>query len=414
MSVRLLHGDCRAVLDTLPEGSVQCCVTSPPYWGLRSYLDAADPLKVHEIGSEPTVDEWVDVMVDVFRRVRRVLRDDGVLFLNLGDSYAGSGRGGEYPGSTLNGRQSNHARDARQQFTAAQKNASAEAGRRRELAGYKPKDLIGQPWLVAFALRADGWWLRQEIIWHKQNPMPESCRDRCTKAHEHIFLLTKSERYFWNFEATQEPVNGGAHARRPREYSGAKRPGFGHGYDEKPKGRYRTDEGWIDRVPAGWDTGPGSHRHKAGRYAEGEGVGQRQGPPGNPAPSRKLAEPGQGIKNNTTFEAVSAGDLRDKRNPRSVWTFPTEAFRGAHFATFPTELARRCITAGTREGDLVLDPFGGSGTVGLVADQMHRDAVLIDLDRRNLPMAQERISADAPLFAETHWVSADEPNGVPG
>lgn len=412
MSVKILHGDCREVLAALPEGSVQCCVTSPPYWGLRSYLPDDDPLKVLEIGSERTVDEWVQTMVEVFRKVRRVLRDDGTLFLNLGDSYHGGGRGGEAVGGSLNGRQTNHARDARRRhemFTAAQRNASSEAGRARPVEGLKPKDLIGQPWLVAFALRADGWWLRQELIWSKANPMPESARDRCTKSHEHIFLLSKSEKYYWDFEAMQEPVNGGAHARRPMEYSGAKRPGFGHGYDKTPKARYRT--------PAGWDTSPGDHRGLAGRYAA---VGRREGPPGNPAE--------QQVKNNASMDEALA-DVRSTRNPRSVWTasedefqqflawkaqqlvapdvwaFPTEPFKGAHFATFPQELARRCITAGTQPGDVVLDPFGGSGTVGLVADGMHRSAILIDLDRRNVPMAKDRIAGDAPLFVE---ISATE------
>jgi DNA modification methylase len=271
MTVKLLHGDCRQVLDMLPECSVQCCVSSPPYWGLRSYLPEDHPSKRLEIGSEPTVDEWVATMVDVFRRVRRVLRDDGVLFLNLGDSYHGGGRGGDSGSSTMHSPQTASSRH--QGFTASQRNASSAAGRAKSVVGLKPKDLIGQPWLAAFALRADGWWLRQELIWAKNNPMPESARDRCTKSHEHIFLLSKSANYFWNFDAVQEPVNGGAHA-------------------------------------------------------------------------------------------------------------------------------RRCITAGTREGDTVLDPFGGSGTVGLVADGMQRHAILIDIDERNLPMARDRIAGDAPLFAE--------------
>lgn len=366
MSVRIHLGDCREVLDTLPEASVQCCVTSPPYWGLRSYLPEGHPLKALEIGSEPTVDEWVSTMVDVFRRVRRVLRDDGVLFLNLGDSYANDGKWGGSTGGK-------HVKAL---------HGDSGIGRGKRVTGLKPKDLIGQPWLVAFALRADGWWLRQEIIWSKANPMPESARDRCTKSHEHIFLLSKSANYFWNFDAVQEPVSGTAHARKSIEHSNTKRPGFGHGYDATPKPRYRAEDGtWTDAP----------------------NVGRRQGPPGNPAEAggRKMATGrGHGIKNNDTFVEVTSGELRDKRNPRSVWTFPTEAFKGAHFATFPRELAQRCITAGSREGDTVLDPFGGSGTVGMVADAMHRHAVLIDLDERNVPMARQRIEGDAPLFAE--------------
>jgi DNA modification methylase len=415
MSIRLLHGDCRQVLDSLPEASVQCCVTSPPYWGLRSYLPDDDPLKALEIGSEPTVDEWVATMVDVFRRVRRVLRDDGTLFLNLGDSYAGSwgSQGRDYCGLGEGGLSA-------RAIQAGQRKRSG-TGSIPDGASYKPKDLIGQPWLVAFALRADGWWLRQEIIWSKANPMPESARDRCTKSHEHIFLLSKSAQYFWNFDAVQEPVSGTAHARRSIEGSNAKRPGFGHGYDAAPKPRYRAPDGsWSKaRTPAGWATGADrAHEELQGNFTaarrEAAAVGRRQGPPGNPAESKYGELTGQnsdglhrtkaglnrpGVKNNGAMDEALA-QQRDFRNPRSVWHFPTEPFKGAHFATFPRELAQRCIRAGTRAGDTVLDPFGGSGTVGLVADSMQRSAVLIDLDRRNLPMAHDRIAGDAPLFAE--------------
>ena len=178
MSVKMLHGDCRDVLKTLPDASVHCCITSPPYWGLRSYLPATHPDKPREIGSEPTVDEWVRVMVDVFREVRRVLRDDGTLFLNLGDSYASGGRATRDPG--------------RSALHPAQCKGMPRA---TDPEGIKPKDLIGQPWRVAFALQNDGWWLRQELIWAKKNPMPESVRDRFTKAHEHVFLLSKSARF---------------------------------------------------------------------------------------------------------------------------------------------------------------------------------------------------------------------------
>jgi len=386
MTVRILTGDCRAVLATLPDASVQCCVTSPPYWGLRSYLPDGHPLKSLEIGSEPTVDEWVTTMVDVFRSVRRVLRDDGTLFLNLGDAYV-HGTGADRGPTTTEG----------PNVPASWSNRS-QPQRIRPSAGLKTKDLIGQPWLVAFALRADGWWLRQEIIWSKANPMPESARDRCTKSHEHIFLLSKSERYFWNFDAVQEPASPNTHARMAQNIAAQKgsmranggeqavggpdaRPfkaggrrnngvGFGHGYDAQQKPR---------QVAA---------------------VGRRAGPPGNPAEGdRKLTEAGSGTKNNASFDEAMAV-MPETRNPRSVWHFPTEPFKGAHFATFPRELAQRCITAGTREGDTVLDPFGGSGTVGVVADAMQRHAVLIDLDERNVPMAQGRIEGDSPLFAD--------------
>lgn len=399
MTVRILHGDCREVLRSLPDESVHCCVTSPPYWGLRSYLPDGHPLKPLEIGSEPTLQEWVETMVQVFREVRRVLRPDGTLWLNLGDAYAGSGRGGNPAGapSGLAGKQTDHARAAKQVSDHQRLHCPTVQGA-REPDGLKPKDLMGQPWRVAFALQDDGWWLRQEIIWHKPNPMPESARDRCTKAHEHIFLLSKSERYFYDFEAMQEPVSGTANPRGPI-------------------------------TPAGWDTGPGSHRRGAGRYP-GNGVGFGHGSDkeargrarvvtgvnpkaalavtGNDGgyaegKSERMGRgPGWRVKQNESFsEAISQGVV-DTRNPRSVWTIPTHAFRGAHFATFPPELASRCITAGCPVGGTVLDPFGGSGTVGLAADRQHKHAVLIDLDERNLPMANERIAGEAPLFAEVH------------
>jgi DNA modification methylase len=429
MTVRILLGDCRDVLKTLPDASVHCCVTSPPYWGLRSYLPDDHPNKCLEIGSEPTLQEWVQTMVEVFREVRRVLRDDGTLWLNLGDAYAGSGRGGNVgnDSSGLAGRQTDHARIARSAHQVSDHQRThcptvrgsrlpagfhagiVDAGQSGRAwtappAGLKPKDMMGQPWRVAFALQDDGWWLRQEIIWAKPNPMPESARDRCTKAHEHIFLLSKSERYFYDFDAMQEPVSGGAHARNSAEAQGRKRPGFGHGYDAQPKPRYAT--------PDGWATGPGPHTAaahqveaahpkarrpgvgpKAAGAAEGDG-GYADGK------SERLGRgPGWRARQNESFSAAVT-DLVDTRNPRSVWTIPTHAFKGAHFATFPPALAERCITAGCPVGGLVLDPFGGAGTVGLAADRQHKSAVLIDLDERNLPMASDRIKGDAPLFSE--------------
>ena len=372
MTTRLLIGDVRAELPKLESGSVQMCVTSPPYWGLRSYLPDGHERKHLEIGREPTVDAWVGTMVKVFREVRRVLRDDGVLFLNLGDSYAGSWGAQSRQDSGDVGRRSLSA----DQIVAAPK--KTKTGSIPVGAPYKAKDLIGQPWLIAFALRADGWYLRQEIIWHKPAPMPESTRDRCTKAHEHIFLLSKQPRYFWNFDAIQEPVSGGAHPRLPGN---------------------RTHGKLTESLAADRD---GEHRTKGGLVAYADrkraGVGRRGGPPGNPS-ERKLAEAGSGTKNNASFDEAMAV-MPDTRNPRSVWTIPAEPFKGSHFATFPRELARRCIAAGSREGDTVLDPFGGSGTVGVVAHEMHRRSILIDIDERNRTMATDRIVGASPLFAE--------------
>lgn len=377
MTVRILHGDCRQVLRTLPDDSVHCCVTSPPYWGLRSYLPANHPDKPLEIGSEPTLQAWVDTMVEVFREVRRVLRPDGTLWLNLGDAYASNAGGYSDTGS--------RGTTSCPRISAGTM-AAVQSGRARiPAAGLKPKDLMGQPWRVAFALQDDGWWLRQEVIWSKPNPMPESVRDRCTKAHEHVFLLSKSEQYFYDFDAMQEPVNGGAHARRPGNKSHKHTAAYEAG-DEK----LRTKAGLVAYAER--------MREKEVARSATPNVGRREGPPGNPA-ERKLAAAGSGIKSNTSMGAAFA-DLVDTRNPRSVWEIPTHAFKGAHFATFPPALAARCITAGCPVGGVVLDPFGGSGTVGMVADGQHKDAILIDLDERNVPMATDRIRGDSPLFAE--------------
>ena len=393
MTVRILRGDVRTMLATLPDASVQMCVTSPPYWGLRSYLPEGHPGKVLEIGSEPTVDEWVDTMVVVFREVRRVLKDDGVLFLNLGDSYAST--------STYNAPRTSGGEFGRIEAP-RQPNAGVPVG-------LKAKDLIGQPWMVAFALRADGWWLRQEIIWYKPGPMPESTRDRCTKAHEHVFLLSKRERYFWNFDAVQEPVSGGANARGPgnKSHKGTTALELGDEHHRTKGGLVAYAERQREKKikqPDGWDTGAGAHGsvHREGR-AKGATVpdarvGRRYHKVAGENP--KTGEATTGVRANQSWnETMDAGETVETRNPRSVWTIPSEPFRGSHYATYPTELARRCIQAGSREGDTVLDPFMGSGTTGLAADRMHRHCIGIDLDERNVPMAHERIVNDAPLFA---------------
>jgi DNA modification methylase len=304
---RILTGDCLEVLRGLPDGMAQACVTSPPYYGLRDYGHAG------QVGLEATPDAYVARLVDVFREVRRVLRDDGTLWLNLGDSYArAGGEGGCGPnaqvGNTKSGEQ------------------------RRNLvppAGYKPKDLLMIPAQVALALRADGWWLRQDIIWHKPNPMPESVTDRCTKAHEYLFLLTKSARYFYDAAAIKEDCS-------------------------------ETSHGGPNVIP-GWKN-----------EAQGQGTGNL---------------------GKWTAEQKAAG-----RNARSVWPIATQPYSGAHFATMPPALAERCIKAGSKPGDMVLDPFGGAGTTGLVADRLGRSATLIELNPEYARLARDRITADAPLL----------------
>jgi DNA modification methylase len=307
MSTQILQGDCRDLLKTLPDASVHCVVTSPPYFGLRDYgVDG-------QIGLEASPEAFVAEMVAVFREVRRVLRDDGTLWLNLGDSY-NSGASGGLGGSTLGGGQNNQ-------------RVSNRSGRGL-VDALKPKDLIGAPWRVAFALQADGWYLRQDIIWHKPNPMPESVTDRCTKSHEYVFLMSKSARYFYDAAAIAE-------------------------------------EGVI---PAGTKAAKGSVE----RFNT-LGVNSRP-------PEYKIYD--------------------GMRNARSVWTIATQPFREAHFATFPPDLAERCIKAGCPVGGTVLDPFGGAGTTGLVADRLQRSAILIELNPVYASMAKKRLEGDAPLFAK--------------
>jgi DNA modification methylase len=336
MSVRILEGDCRAVLKTLPDQLVHCVVTSPPYFGLRDYgVDG-------QMGLEDTPDAFVAEMVDVFREVHRVLRDDGTLWLNLGDSYANDTKwGGRTSGKHV---KANH--------------GDTGIGRRRQNTGLKSKDLIGIPWRVAFALQTDGWYLRQDIIWSKPNPMPESVQDRCTKAHEYLFLLSKQPRYYYDAEAIKEPAS---------ENTNASLPG-----NKRHKG---TDA---------YEAGDEKHRTKAGLvdYAK-----------------RKRAEVGNGVKSNESFYDATAGHV-DFRNKRSVWTVGSEPFPEAHFATFPPALIEPCIKAGCPAGGTVLDPFGGAGTTGLVADRLQRNAILIELNPAYADMARKRLSGDAGMFAE--------------
>ena len=317
-NVEILIGDCREQMRTLPEKSVHCCVTSPPYFGLRDYGHDG------QIGLEPTPDEFVAAMVSVFREVRRVLRDDGTVWLNLGDSYASTG-GKSQPQPDASGGVGN-----KKFGTRGEQGSSASYGgieRPSTIGGaLKHKDLIGIPWRVAFALQADGWYLRQDIIWHKPNPMPESVRDRCTKAHEYIFLLSKSPKYYFDAEAIKEPL--------------------------APSSIPRLQQDVASQV----------------------GTTRANG----------------GAKTNGNFKA--SGDLQTgKRNKRSVWTVTTKPFKGAHFATFPPDLIEPCILAGCPPQGTVLDPFGGSGTTGMVAKRHNRNAVLCELNPEYAAMARDRV-----------------------
>ena len=347
--IEIKTGNCLEVLKTIPEQSVNTCVTSPPFWGLRDYGTAtweggdencdhqvgrfehkvSDKQKSNtasaghqardvcpkcgairkdsQLGLEDTPEEYVENLVKLFREVRRVLRDDGTVWLNLGDSYSSGGRT-TTTNQTLRG------------------DKDYGATRPKPSKNIKPKDLIGIPWRVAFALQADGWYLRQDIIWHKPNPMPESVTDRCTKAHEYIFLLSKSLKYYFDNEAIKEDAVGNE--------------------------------------------------------------------PGNKTKHRAVGQHFSETKNN--IDKIGAVN---KRNKRSVWTVTTKPFKGAHFATFPPDLIEPCVLAGCPENGTVLDPFGGAGTTGLVAQQHNRNAVLIELNPEYAEMSRKRIYNDAPLFS---------------
>jgi DNA modification methylase len=308
---RILHGDVREQLASLPDGCVQTCVTSPPYFGLRDYGHAG------QIGLELTPDAYIHALSDVFMEVRRVLADDGTLWVNIGDSYAA------HEGQ----RKVTDAAGPKQQ---TKRGSTGVASRHVE--GLKAKDLIGIPWRLAFQLQTDGWYLRSDIIWSKPNPMPESVTDRPTKAHEYIFLLSKSQRYFYDSEAIQEG---------------------------------RADL----RVTSG---------HKARATGERNAGGRTDG----------LTRPG--------------GDMvmGDTRNKRSVWHVATQPYSGAHFATFPEALIEPCILAGCPVGGTVLDPFTGSGTTGAVAIRHQRNFIGCELNADYIALAEKRIGAVAPLFAE--------------
>ncbi|MBB2918309.1 DNA-methyltransferase [Cupriavidus alkaliphilus] len=298
---------------------VQCIVTSPPYWGLRDYgVDG-------QLGLEPTLREFLANMVDVFDLCRQLLADDGTLWLNMGDSYTS----GELV-----------------------------------VDGLKPKDLVGQPWRLAFAMQGAGWRLRQDIIWHKPNPMPESITDRCTKAHEYLFLLTKGQRYYFDQAAIREPANvtgkGFANSFRGGAYvEGAT--------FVNAEGGKRTVSGNIMPVPKGWDTSVGEGAH--GTYhRDGSARGSKRNSFARET-KYSAAEHGQKAQHRADRKDV---DYSETRNKRSVWTVATQPYAGAHFATFPEALVEPCILAGSRPGDIVFDPFMGSGTVASVAQRLGR------------------------------------------
>ena len=381
MTIKIVNGDALTVLRTMKSNCIQCVVTSPPYWGLRDYGGApqiwgGDPNCKHEfserrwytensaaktngsveafskagaqnaqrlkdarwrtdatcqhcgawrgaLGLEQTPNDFVAHITEIFREVRRVLRDDGALWLNLGDSYVGGGRGGNPPESAY-----------QKQATNAGSISGAAKNKWPIPDGLKHKDLVGIPWRVAFALQQDGWYLRQDIIWAKPNPMPESVRDRCTKSHEYLFMFSKQPRYYFDADAIAEPLA------RPDEAT------------RKTPGKFGGANKWVEA-------------QKQSRYHSGN-----------------------------EYRGTSTGT----RNRRSVWTITTKPFKEAHFATFPPDLVEPCILAGSPEWSVILDPFAGSGTVGMVANKLNRHAILIELNASYCQMAERRCGIAAPLM----------------
>jgi len=297
----ILYGDCRETLNNLTNLSIQTCVTSPPYYGLRDYGG-----EKNQIGQEQSPEEFIDELVKVFRIIRDKLKDDGTLWVNIGDSYYNyrPSKGKSYPKQTVS--------------KTKQDLPDYSSKRNNKLSNLKEKDLIGIPWMLAFALRQDGWYLRQDIIWHKPNPMPESVRDRCTKAHEYIFLLSKSKKYYYDNEAIKEPVK----------------------------------QDW------------GTRNRANGKY-HNSGTG---------------LQPHSGLTKSYTT-----------KNKRSVWSITNKPYKHAHFATFPPDLIEPCILAGSREGDIILDPFMGSGTTAMVSKQHNRHFIGCELHEEYGDLIQQRM-----------------------
>jgi len=334
-AVSLLNGDVMEVLKELPELSIQCCVTSPPYWGLRDYGVEG------QLGLEKTPEEYVAKMVEVFREVKRVLKADGTLWLNLGDSYAGSGKGRNGDG--------HHSQGTHWKQSTNRGAVNGVIRSNQETPELKPKDLVGIPWRVAFALQADGWYLRSDIIWAKPNPMPESVTDRPTKSHEYLFLMSKSERYYYDADAIKESAGG---------WNGSE---FHTG---------KTAEHQLGRASK-------NRTHK--------GVSEYE---------RSDSE-----EHRTKAGLLKVSDVAyQSRNKRSVWTVATEPYREAHFATFPTKLIEPCILAGSREGDTVLDCFAGASTTLLVAKRLNRKATGVELNPAYCEMGATRLSGEPVRF----------------
>lgn len=317
---QIYNAECLTGLSLLPDNSINCCITSPPYYGLRDYGND------RQIGLECTPEEYIGKLVNIFHEVYRVLKPDGTLWINIGDSYAGSMKGAaQFPDNAMNYKQGTN------------RGTLGKATLVKQCTGCKPKDLIGIPWMLAFALRADGWYLRQDIIWSKPNPMPESVTDRCTKSHEYIFLLSKSRKYYFDSESIQQEASQSVKSRL----------------------------GKVENVG-----------HKAF------------------AAANTLDESNPMFRKNTTREYQYA----DKANKRSVWSVPTAACKDAHFAVFPPALIVDCIKAGCPQEGIVLDPFMGSGTTAVVARKLNRNYIGFELNPDYVHLAEKRVEKELGMF----------------
>ena len=317
MNYEIKVGDSLEVLKTMDDESVHCCVTSPPYWALRNY-DHLD-----QLGQEATPEEYVDKLVAIMGEVHRVLRSDGTLWLNLGDSYVGSGAKGQW-------------KDPKNKKG---RNGQQDKAQNNKVQGLKPKDMVGIPWRVAFALQAEGWWLRSDIIWHKTNPMPIPVKDRPTSCHEHIFLLSKSQKYYYDKDAILEPLMN------------------------------------PTRVDPPGTSGFGGNKHTGNRDKT--------------------------LNNAYSGTLYDATKLKGK-NKRDVWTVATNGYKGAHFAVYPPKLIEPCILAGCPDGGIVLDPFSGSGTTGIVALNNQKNYIGIELNPEFAELSHKRIKDEVPNTLVEH------------
>lgn len=428
---KVITGNCLKSLKELPDKSIDCIVTSPPYYGLRDYGTGewvgGDPNCPHrrmskyskdtitghaqeelhgnvgdaiyktvcplcgairideQIGLEETPQEYINNLVEVFRECKRVLKDDGTLWVNIGDSYAAQRSGTHQPAETLAGGEHGVTKEG------DTVNRGRERGynptRNAKAIGLKHKDMIGIPWMLAFALRDDGWYLRQDIIWHKPNPMPESVKDRCTKSHEYIFLLSKSQKYYFDAEAISEPIAQSSKQRYKQaieHQEGSNRP------QSKQNGNMKA----VMPRFGGSKYGDNKDKHYQ-LYSGKEWV-----------PKHKNLEY-KGQQNHSMHErrAEGFGDIEyATRNKRDVWTVATQAVKEAHFATFPEKLIEPCILAGCPTGGVVLDPFCGSGTTGIVAVRNERDFIGLELNPEYAEMSMRRITKEEEQGIQTSFL----------